>query len=117
MQILTERVQYRAADGHLVSESFEAFSRANLLKAYGSLDDFLRKWNAAERKEAILAELLDQGVLLDELAETVGLEMDPFDLICHVAFDQPPLTRHERAENVVKRNYFGQYRRHCPACA
>jgi len=109
VSILDERVQYRAADGRLVTESFEVFSRTNLLRAYGSLDKFLRRWNGAERKEAILAELLEQGVLLDELAEASGAELDPFDLICHIAYDQPALTRQERAENVVKRNYFGKY--------
>lgn len=109
VSILDERVQYRAADGRLVTESFEVFSRHNLLQAYGSLDSFLRRWNEAERKEAILAELLEQGVLLDELLEASGLDVDPFDLICHIAYDQPPLTRRERAENVVKRNYFGKY--------
>lgn len=109
VEVLRERVQYRAADGRLVTESFEVFSRHNLLQAYGSLDKFLRRWNEAERKEAILAELLEQGVLLDELMEASGVELDPFDLICHIAYDQPALTRSERAQNVVKRNYFGKY--------
>jgi len=108
--ITSEQVQYRGADGKLVTETFEAFSRRNIVAAYGSLDGFLRKWNAAERKEAIVAELLEQGVLLDELAQAVGVDMDPFDLVCHVAFDQPPLTRRERAAGVTKRNYFGKYK-------
>lgn len=108
--VLEERVQYRAGDGRLVTESFAVFSRGNLLRAYGSLDKFLRRWNEAERKEAILAELLEQGVLLDELMEASGVELDPFDLICHIAYDQKPLTRQERAANVVKRNYFGKYK-------
>ncbi len=109
VSVLRERVQYRAADGRLVTESFEVFSRSNLLRAYGSLDKFLRRWNAAERKEAILAELLELGVLLDELMEASGVALDPFDLICHIAYDQPALTRQERAAAVVKRNYFGKY--------
>ncbi|MFZ1753721.1 MAG: DEAD/DEAH box helicase family protein [Caldilineaceae bacterium] len=109
VEVLRERVQYRAGDGRLVTESFEVFSRHNLLQAYGSLDKFLRRWNEAERKEAILAELLEQGVLLDELMEASGVALDPFDLICHIAYDQPALTRSERAQNVVKRNYFGKY--------
>ncbi len=108
--ISNERVQYRGADGKLTTETFQAFSRRNLINAYGSLEGFLNKWNDVERKDAILAELFEQGVLLDELAQAVGLDMDPFDLVCHVAFDQPPLTRQERANNVTKRNYFGQYK-------
>ena len=60
-------------------------------------------------KEPILAELEENGVLIAELAEHVGKDFDPFDLVCHVAFDQPPLTRRERADNVKKRNYFAKY--------
>jgi len=73
------------------------------------LDDFLRRWGQTEQKQAILQELEQQGVLLAPLAEEVGKDFDPFDLVCHVAFDQPPLTRRERAENVRKRNYFTKY--------
>ena len=70
---------------------------------------FLKRWNAAERKQAIIEELADEGLLLDPLAEEVGKDLDPFDLICHVAFDQPPLTRRERADNVRKRDVFTKY--------
>jgi type I restriction enzyme R subunit len=76
---------------------------------YASLDEFLRRWSQAERKASILQELEQHGVLLEPLADEVGKDFDAFDLICHVAFDQPPLTRRERAENVKKRNYFAKY--------
>ncbi|RPH79088.1 MAG: restriction endonuclease, partial [Nitrospiraceae bacterium] len=78
-------------------------------KCFASLDEFLRRWNGAERKQAIYEELENEGLLLDLLAEEVGKDLDPFDVICHVAFDQPPLTRRERAENVRKRNVFTKY--------
>jgi type I restriction enzyme R subunit len=78
-------------------------------KAYASLNAFLNAWNDAERKQAIIEELATQGVFLDELAEQVGRGYDAFDLVCHVAFDQPPLTRRERAERVRKRHVFGKY--------
>ena len=78
-------------------------------KAYTSLNAFLNAWNDAERKQAIIEELSTQGVFLDELAEQVGRGYDAFDLVCHVAFDQPPLTRRERAEQVKKRHVFGKY--------
>lgn len=109
VEILAERVQYYGPDGKLVLESFAEFSRKNLRTIYRSLDDFLSRWQAADRKEAIMAGLLEQGVLLDRLEQEYGREIDPFDLICHVAFDRPPLTRQERANNVQKRDIFGQY--------
>lgn len=109
VEIMAERVQYYGADGKLVLESFGEFSRKNLRQLYRSLDDFLTKWQAAERKEVIMAELLEQGVLLEQLQAQAGAEVDPFDLICQVAFDRPPLTRRERAEGVQKRDIFGRY--------
>lgn len=78
-------------------------------KAYASLGAFLTVWNDADRKQAILEELATRGVFLDELAEQVGRDYDAFDLICYVAFDQPPLTRRERAEKVKKRHVFAKY--------
>jgi type I restriction enzyme R subunit len=67
---------------------------------YSSLDSFLTTWNQADRKQAIIAELVEHGVFINELKSRVGKDLDPFDLICHVAFDTPPLTRSERANNV-----------------
>lgn len=80
-----------------------------MLGAYASLDAFLTVWNDADKKAAILEELATRGVFLDELAEQVGRDYDAFDLVCHVAFDAPPLTRKERADRVRKRHVFGQY--------
>jgi type I restriction enzyme, R subunit len=84
-------------------------ARKAVLREYALLDEFLTRWNTAEQKKAIIDELEGQGVLLDALAEEVGKELDPFDLICHVAYGQPPLTRRERAENVRKRDYFARF--------
>jgi type I restriction enzyme R subunit len=109
VRVVTERVQYLDADGKLITESLRDYSRKTVRKAYASLDAFLNAWNDADRKQVILEELVAQGVFLDELAEQVGRDYDAFDLVCHVAFDQPPLTRQERAEKVRKRNVFGSY--------
>ena len=109
VRVVTERVQYLDADGRLITESLRDYSRKTLRKAYTSLDAFLSAWNDADRKQAILEELAAQGVFLDELADQVGRDYDAFDLVCHVAFDQPPLTRQERAARVRKRNCFGTY--------
>jgi type I restriction enzyme, R subunit len=107
--VVAERVQYYGDDGKLITESLKDYTRKAVLREYASLDEFLTRWNAAEQKKAIIDELEGQGVLLDALAEEVGRELDPFDLICHVAYGQPPVTRRERAENVRKRDYFARF--------
>ena len=111
--VARERVQYLNADGKLITESLRDYTRINLGKAYDSLDKFLQAWNDAERKAVLIEELERQGVFLEALAEEAaktGLQdLDPFDLLLHVAYDQPPLTRRERAQRVKKRNVFTQY--------
>jgi type I restriction enzyme R subunit len=111
--VVSERVQYYGPEGKLITESLKDYTRTTVRKDYGSLDDFLRRWSKADRKAdrkaAIIKELEAHGLLLEPLAEEVGKDFDAFDLICHVAFDQPPLTRRERADQVKKRNYFTQY--------
>ncbi|MDD2943188.1 MAG: DEAD/DEAH box helicase family protein, partial [bacterium] len=107
--VATERVQYLDADGKLITESLKDYTRKTVRKAYTSLNAFLNAWNSAERKLVIIEELAGQGVFLDELAEQVGRDYDAFDLVCHIAFDQPPLTRKERAEHVQKRHIFAKY--------
>lgn len=107
--VVAERVQYYGPEGKLITESLKDYTRSTVRKDYSSLDDFLRRWSKAERKAAILHELQERGLLLEPLADEVGKDFDAFDLICHVAFDQPPLTRRERADQVKKRNYFAKY--------
>lgn len=109
VRVVTERVQYLDEHGKLITETLRDYTRKAVRKNYASLDAFLTSWNDAERKQVIIEELAGQGVFLTELAEQVGPDFDAFDLICHVAFDQPPLTRKERAEKVKKRNVFGRY--------
>jgi len=107
--VVAERVQYYGKDGKLITESLKDYTRTTVLESFATLDDFLTRWNDADRKAAIIEELEEQGVLLQALAEEVGKELDPFDLVCHVAYGQPPLTRRERAEQVRKRDYFTTY--------
>ena len=109
VRVATERVQYLDEKGKLITESLNDYSRKTLLREYTSLDQFLTVWNDADRKQAILQELAAKGVFLDDLADQVGHDYDPFDLICHIAYDRPPLTRRERAEQVKKRDVFSKY--------
>ncbi len=106
---VAERVQYYDSDGKLVTESFKDYTRKTIKKHFASLDEFIKRWKQAEKKQVIIDELAGEGVIWEALAEEVGKDFDPFDLICHVVFDQPPMTRKERANNVKKRNYFGRY--------
>jgi len=109
VKVIAERVQYMGPDNQLITESIKDYTRKNILKDFTTLDEFLRRWSKADRKMTIVEELEEHGLPLDMVAEEVGKEYGPFDLICHVAFDQPPLTRKERAENVKKRHYFAKY--------
>tara|TARA_R110002096_G_scaffold5863_3_gene27006 strand:+ start:263 stop:2611 length:2349 start_codon:yes stop_codon:yes gene_type:complete len=109
VKILATRVEYLDSDGQMVTESYRDYSRSQIQQEYASLDDFINKWNGTRKKEAIIKELEERGITLDNLAREVGTEYGDFDLICHIAYDMPPLTRKERAENVKKRNYFTKY--------
>jgi type I restriction enzyme R subunit len=107
--IIAERVEYLDENGKLVTETLRDFTKKAIKRRFASLDDFLKRWKAAERKQAIIDELEAEGLPLDPIADELGKDLDPFDLICHVAFDKKPLTRRERAENVRKRDVFTKY--------
>jgi len=113
VKVAAERVQYFDANGKLITESLKDYTRKALAREYASLDDFLRRWSSTEKKQAIINELSEQGIFFEALADEIGRQsgktFDPFDLVCHVAWDMPPLTRKERAEQVKKRNYFTRY--------
>jgi len=113
VSVIAERVQYLGPDGKLITESLKDFTRKKVKEQYATLDDFLRRWNEADRKQAIIDELAEQGVIWDDLTRDVskklGEEPDPFDVICHIVYDQPPLSRKERAEQVRRHDYFSKY--------
>ena len=107
--IVGERVQYLDAHGRLVTESLRDFTRKALRRRFASLNDFLNRWSAAERKQAIIDEMEAEGLPLPAIAQELNTDLDPFDLVCHIAFDAKPLTRRERAEDVRKREVFTKY--------
>ena len=106
---IAERVQYYGSGGKLVTESFKDYTRKAVLAQFSSLDEFVKRWSEADRKQVVIDELANAGVIWEALEQDVSMDMGAFDLICHVVFDQPALTRRERAENVKKRNYFSKY--------
>jgi len=107
--ILNERIQYMDGNGKLITGSLKDYTKQKVREQYQSLDEFIKKWNHTDKKQVIIEELTEQGVVFENLKEAVNQEMDIFDLICHTAFDQPPLTRAERVKNVKKRDYFTKY--------
>ena len=110
VKVISERVQYYDKDGKLITESLKDYSKKNMKDEFATLDDFLTRWNSEDKKEAIIEELKEHGVLLDALREEIGhKDIDDFDLISHIAFDKKPLTKAERANNVKKRGYLYKY--------
>ena len=109
VRVIAERVQYYDSSGKLIVESLKDYTRKTLTKEFTSLDDFLLRWSSADKKQAIVDELAKEGIFFEALADEIGKDCDPFDLLCHIAWDMPPLTRKERAERVKKRDYFTKY--------
>ncbi|MDZ7856426.1 EcoAI/FtnUII family type I restriction enzme subunit R [Sphaerotilus sp.] len=113
VSVVSERVQYYGPDGKLITESLRDYTRSCVHRQFASLDDFLRRWNGADQKKAVIDELAAQGVIWEALQEELTARgrpaLDPFDLVCHIAFDRPPLTRRERADSVRKRDLFAKY--------
>ncbi|AFK02673.1 EcoEI R domain protein [Emticicia oligotrophica DSM 17448] len=107
--LLVEREMYFDNDGKPITKSLKDYTKDIIQARYNSLDEFLNKWNATDRKDAIIAELEEQGIFIEHLKEAVNKDFDLFDLICHIAFEQPPLSRKDRVESVKKRNYFTKY--------
>jgi type I restriction enzyme, R subunit len=108
-RIIAERIEYVGSDGKLITESYREFARKAIVSEFRSLDEFISRWNAADRKQAIIESLEEHGIVLANLHEDVGRDVEDFDLLAHIAYDMPPLTRRERAEKVKKRNYFTKY--------
>ncbi|MDH6199084.1 type I restriction enzyme R subunit [Mycobacterium frederiksbergense] len=107
--IIGERVQLLGADGKLVTESLKDFTRRNVLGEYATLDDFLTAWTSADRRSVLLDEMAEKGIPIDDLLEQVGADLDPFDLILHVAYDLRPMRRRDRAAAVRASNYLSKY--------
>ncbi len=102
VRISNERVYYYDVGGKLITENLIDYTKRNIRSEYATLEEFLRKWKSTEQKQSLLDELKKHGVLLEALfdEEPHLKDLDEFDLICHLAYDQKPLTKAERANNV-----------------
>lgn len=113
VKVINERVQYYDAEGKLITESLKDYSKRNILERYASLNEFINIWTKAEKKQAIVRELEERGVLLEAIKDEAGEDIDDFDLILHIAYDQKPLTKRERVEHVKKKGYLYKYSEVC----
>lgn len=111
VHIIGKRVEVYDALGKLLrQESIVDYTKSNILGKYASLDNFISKWTSEEKKEVIRELLKEQGIDLEQMKAEQGMtDVDDFDFICHVAFNQKPLTRKERANNVKKRDFLSKY--------
>lgn len=109
VKIINERIQYLGVDGKIITESLIDYTKKSIGSQYKTLDNFLQAWNNADKKKVIIDELEDKGIFFDALKEEIGIQFDPFDLICHIAYEMPALSRKDRADNVKRRNYFTKY--------
>ncbi|MFH1653617.1 MAG: DEAD/DEAH box helicase family protein, partial [Pseudomonadota bacterium] len=109
VSVLNERVQHLDANGKLIIETLKDYTKKSILQEFRSLDDFLARWNSAHKKKAVVEELESHGIIIENLMSEVKKDLDVFDLICHIAWDMPALTRKERSDQVRKRNYFTKY--------
>ena len=112
VKVIGKTVSIYDTNGKLLrQESIIDYTKSNILGAYASLDGFIRQWSAEEKKESIKDLLLERGIDLEKMkADQSMADVDDFDFICHVAFDQKPLTRRERANNVKKRDFLSKYK-------
>ena len=111
VHIIGKRVEVYDIDGKLLrQESIVDYTKSNILGKYASLDNFILKWTSEEKKDAIRELLKQQGIDLEQMkADQEMTDVDDFDFICHIAYDQKPLTRRERANNVKKRDFLSKY--------
>lgn len=107
--VIKEKVQYLGPDGKLITESLQDFTKNNILDHYPTLDSFFNAWQEADRRQAIIDEINNTGIPLEELQQQVGSEFDLFDLIMHVAYDKKMMKKNERVELVRRSNYLDKY--------
>ncbi|MGB1016644.1 MAG: type I restriction-modification enzyme R subunit C-terminal domain-containing protein, partial [Nannocystaceae bacterium] len=108
--VASERIQYYDGEGKLVTESLKDYTTKRVKASYNTLNQFLQEWSDADKKAAIIRGLEEEGVVFQALADEVGKDIGPFDLICHIVFGQPALTRKQRAAKVRKnKDYFAKY--------
>lgn len=111
VRVINKTVSIYDTNGKLLrQENIIDYTKTSITGEYASLEDFILRWNAEDRKEAINEEFRERGIDLLVLKHDQGMDdVDDFDFICHIAFDKKPLTRKERAEGVKKKDFLSKY--------
>ncbi|WP_288279390.1 EcoAI/FtnUII family type I restriction enzme subunit R [uncultured Prevotella sp.] len=111
VEVIHKTVSVYDSDGKLLrTESITDYTRQTINSTYATLDDFIMRWNQAERKAEIAEMMRERGIDLQALKHDQGMDdVDDFDFICYIAYGRKALTRKERAENVKKRDVFHKY--------
>lgn len=109
--VVNKRVSVYDSNGKLLKqESIVDYTKENVRGEYASLDKFIQEWRKDTKKDRIKNMLLERGIDLEPIKVEQNMQdVDDFDFICHVAYDQKPLTRRERANKVKKSNFFSKY--------
>lgn len=111
VKVTNRTVAVYDADGKLLRyEDIIDYTKTNVVGEFASLKEFIEHWSAAEKKAEIRDLLYERGIDLEAIKADQGMsDVDDFDFICHVAYDEKPLTRKERAEGVKRSDFFSKY--------
>ena len=107
--VVAQTIRYLDKSGNLITESLHDYTRRTVHNHYSSLDDFVSRWTMSDRKRAIVEELESEGLTLETISEELELDLDPFDLICHLAFDSNPVSRKQRVQSVMRKDVLFKY--------
>lgn len=111
VMIINKVVSVYDTDGKLLrTESITDYTKKSIIDTYATIDTFTSKWQETKKKSDIAEMLKESGIDLAALKHAENLDdVDDFDFICHIAYGKKTLTRHERAEQVKKRDIFSKY--------
>ncbi|WP_277070538.1 EcoAI/FtnUII family type I restriction enzme subunit R [Prevotella corporis] len=111
VMIINKVVSVYDTDGKLLrTESITDYTKKSIIDTYATIDTFTTKWQETKKKSDIAEMLKESGIDLAALKHAENMDdVDDFDFICHIAYGKKTLTRHERAEQVKKRDIFSKY--------
>ena len=111
VMIINKVVSVYDTNGKLLrTESVTDYTKKSIIDTYATIDTFTTKWQETKKKSDIAEMLKESGIDLAALKHAENMDdVDDFDFICHIAYGKKTLTRHERAEQVKKRDIFSKY--------
>ena len=111
VMVINKVVSVYETNGKLLrTESITDYTKKSIVNTYATIDTFTSKWQETKKKSDISEMLKESGIDLASLKHDQDMDdVDDFDFICHIAYGKKTLTRHERAEQVKKRDIFSKY--------